>query len=183
VGRASLRLRPLSERDWPLLEKWNTDPRVLYYAEAEHVTSWGPDEVRRIYRQVCWNAHCFIIEFEGMAIGECWLQRLNLSRVLEQYPDSDCRRIDLVIGEREFWGRGIGTETIRMLTRFAFIDEGVDAAFALDVWEFNLRSIRAFEKAGFRKVAQRTHPPGAKARRSVDLAQFRDEYFAGRPAR
>ena len=45
---------------------------------------------------------------------------MNLQRILDQFPDKDCRRIDLMIGEKQLWGRGIGTEVIRMLTEFGF---------------------------------------------------------------
>jgi formate dehydrogenase subunit beta len=38
----------------------------------------------------------FIIEFEGAPIGECWLQRMNLKRILRLYPGIDCRRIDMM---------------------------------------------------------------------------------------
>jgi hypothetical protein len=33
------------------------------------------------------------------------------------------RRIDLMIGEKRLWGRGLGTDTIRTLTRFGLEEE------------------------------------------------------------
>ncbi len=45
---------------------------------------------------------------------------MNIKRILEEHTDLDCRRIDLLIGEKEFWGRGIGTCVIRLLTEFGF---------------------------------------------------------------
>ena len=46
----------------------------------------------------------FIIEFERRAISECWLQELNLPRILDRYPDKDCRRIDIAIRKTEITG-------------------------------------------------------------------------------
>ncbi len=34
---AQVRLRPLTERDWPLPEKRNSDPEVLHYSEENDV--------------------------------------------------------------------------------------------------------------------------------------------------
>jgi len=48
------------------------------------------------------NAFCFIIEVDGKPVRECWLQRMNLKRILEKYPRLDCRRIDLIIGKKQF---------------------------------------------------------------------------------
>jgi RimJ/RimL family protein N-acetyltransferase len=83
------------------------------------------------------------------AIGECWLQEMNIERILSSYPDRDCRRIDLTIGEKDFWGHGYGTDAIRALTRFGFEDECADIIFGAEVGDYNPRCRRAFEKAGY----------------------------------
>ncbi|NBD36081.1 MAG: GNAT family N-acetyltransferase, partial [Chloroflexi bacterium] len=106
-------LRPMTEADWPVLLKWNNDPEVLYFSEGDDVGSYSLEQIQMIYRHVSQTAYCFMIEFDGEPIGECWLQEMNLERILEKYPGRDCRRIDLMIGERAFWGQGLGTEVIR----------------------------------------------------------------------
>ena len=98
----------MTEDDWDILLKWNSDPEVLYYSEGDNITSRNLEEVQGIYRWVSQTAFCFMIEVGGMPIGECWLQRMNLERILEKYPNADCRRIDLMIGEKAFWGQGLG---------------------------------------------------------------------------
>ena len=60
----------------------------------------------------------------------------------------DCRPIDLIIGEKDYWNKGIGSEVIGMLTRFGFEDEHADAIFGI-VYGHNPRSRRAFEKNGY----------------------------------
>jgi hypothetical protein len=53
TGRGiKVQLRPLTENDWDLLEKWNRDPDVLYYAEGDDVAAYSPEKVRQIYRSV-----------------------------------------------------------------------------------------------------------------------------------
>ena len=145
-------LRPMTEDDWHLLLKWNNDPEVMKYVDHGDFSPIALDEVRSIYRWVSTHAHCFIIEVEGRSIGECWLQRMNLRRILEQLRGQDIRRIDLAIGEKELWGRGYGSEAITLLVEYGFARKSADAIFGI-VSADNERSLRAFEKCGFSSQA------------------------------
>ncbi len=115
--------------------------------------------IQDIYRTVSQSALCFIIEHQGRSIGECWLQRMNLERVLREYPGFDLRRIDLMIGEKALWGQGLGTEVIRLLTDLAFHHEKADYVFGVDIADYNPRSRRAFEKNDYRLIAHHPQPP------------------------
>ncbi len=174
-------LRPMTEADWGILLKWNNDPEVLYYAEGDDVTSRSLEEVQELYCAVCEHAFCFVIEADGQPVGECWLQEMNLDRILNQYPTEDCRRIDLMLGEKGHWGRGIGTETIRLLTGFGFEHEGADRVFACGVADYNVRSRRAFQRVGYEIVATIEQQPGSKARYCYDLALTREAFGQEEP--
>jgi len=172
-----VKLRPLTEGDWPLLEKWNSDPEVLYYSEGDDVRSWSSDDVRRIYRSVSQHAYCFIVEYEGKPVGECWLQEMNLEEVKAKYPRLDVRRIDLMIGEKDHWGMGIGTTVVRLLTEFAFRNQGVDIIYIPGIADYNTRSINAFRKVGYKVVRKVKSRPGSKAQYWYDLALTREHFM------
>lgn len=155
-------LRPLTEDDWDILLKWNSDPEVLYYSDANDVSSYSLEETRNIYRFVSQNAFCFIIEVDSKPVGECWLRRMNLERFSRKYPGSDCRRIDLMIGEKDYWGRGIGTEVVKLLTEFGFGIEGANIIFGCDIADYNQGSLRIFQKCGYRVMEKMEQPPGSK---------------------
>jgi RimJ/RimL family protein N-acetyltransferase len=55
----------------------------------------------------------------------------------------------ITIGERDAWGRGLGTEATEMMLEHAFERLGLHRV-GLSVFSYNLRAIRAYEKAGFR---------------------------------
>ncbi len=173
-------LRPLTEKDWAFLVKWNNDPEVLHYAEGDSVTGRPLEEVQGIYRAVSRHAHCFVIEHGGTPIGECWLQRMNLARISEKHPGLDVRRVDIVIGEKGLWGRGLGTEAVRLLVDFGFKREGADVIFACDIADYNDGSLRMFRKAGFIHYGARREPPGAKAGYRLDLFLTRERYGVDR---
>ena len=177
---AKVTLRPMAESDWPVLARWFSDPEVLYFAEEDDVQSRPLEDVQGIYRSASQTAFCFVIEVDGYAIGECWLQKMNLEEILARYPGRDCRRIDVMIGEKELWGRGYGTDAIAALTRLGFEQERADMIFGCGIADYNPRSLRAFEKNGYTADTRRQCPAGGKARWECDLALTREEYLRNR---
>jgi RimJ/RimL family protein N-acetyltransferase len=166
-------LRPMTERDWPLVEAINNDPEVGYFAEEDDWRPYTLERLQTIYRAISRQALMFVIEHRGRPIGECWLQRMNVPRILEERPGQDVRRIDLAIGLKHLWGQGLGSETIRLLVVHAFEQEGVGALVCF-CGGHNPRSRRAFEKAGF--AVLRTVPGNAKSGVGYDLLLTREDY-------
>ncbi len=159
LGGESVFLRPMAENDWGLLHEWNNDPEVMERVESDGFAPRSLSELQSIYRWVSTHAYCFVMEVEGKAIGECWLQRMNLQRIVEQHPGRQLWRIDLMIGVKELWGRGYGSEAIRLLVEFGFGCAGADAIFGL-VSTDNTRSMRAFQKCGFTRLDEAHEPDG-----------------------
>jgi RimJ/RimL family protein N-acetyltransferase len=54
----------------------------------------------------------------------------------------------ILIGERDYWGRGYGTDAMRVLMRYAFDELNLER-LTLRVFAFNTRAIRSYEKCGF----------------------------------
>jgi diamine N-acetyltransferase len=65
--------------------------------------------------------------------------------------DWRCRsaEVGIFIGEKSFWNRGYGTETMRLILRHGFNTLNLNRV-ALCVYENNPRAIRSYEKAGFK---------------------------------
>ena len=53
------------------------------------------------------------------------------------------------IGERDYWGKGYGTDAVRILLRYGF-DELNLQRVSLSLLEGNARAMRSYEKCGFR---------------------------------
>jgi len=56
--------------------------------------------------------------------------------------------VGLGIGDRRDWGRGYGTDALKIALRFAFTEINLRRV-TLTVFEYNPRAIRSYEKAGF----------------------------------
>jgi RimJ/RimL family protein N-acetyltransferase len=179
-------LRPLRDDHLPYLYKWCADPEVLYWTEggpADKELSYGPNTVHEIYGTVSQNALCFLIEVDGIPIGECWLQKMNLPDVKAMYLDgADVRRIDISIGEKAYWGRSIGTTCVRMLIDLAFSRENVDVLHCI-CEDYNVRSVRMWEKLSFSRVLAEPLPQHHKGRYRCHYRLTRQEFLGFRQTR
>ena len=156
----SLVLRPFTEDDWGTVAPWNTDPRVLWFSEGDFVEERSVAEVQGIYRGVSQAADVFVIENNGVAVGDGWVQAMNLRRITRAFPGLCTSRIDLQLSH-DVWGLGLGTRAIRLMTSHAF-GRGDDLVFGVDISDFNERSRRAFLRCGYVPWRRVPSPPGAK---------------------
>lgn len=52
------------------------------------------------------------------------------------------------VGDREFWGKGYGSDAMKIVLRYAFTELNLRRV-TLNVFEYNSRAIRSYEKLGF----------------------------------
>ena len=153
IQKDNIRIRPIEERDFPLMLKWLTDERVLefyggrdrsYTMETlvEHYNDPADEEVTRV-----------ILEYYGAPIGYGQFYPVHFSDFGLPETDETVFGMDQFIGEPEYWNRGIGTEYVRMVSKWLKQERNADAV-VLDPHKSNPRAIRAYEKAGFRVLAE-----------------------------
>jgi RimJ/RimL family protein N-acetyltransferase len=82
----------------------------------------------------------------GRAIGTCGLKDLDLL--------AGTATFGIMIGAKDCWNRGYGTEATRLTLDFGFSVLGLHNV-DLRVHARNPRAIRAYERAGFRTIGQR----------------------------
>lgn len=142
VGDVGLRVLDL-QADRPLLERWLRSPHVVRW--------WGtPEQHLTALAQRSRNTHA-VITADGSPVGYlCW-QRPSPSELeaagFTDLPE-DLVDIDILIGEPEFLGRGVGPRALVVLLA-KLRGEGVGFA-GLGTSTSNRVAIRSYEKAGFR---------------------------------
>ena len=57
--------------------------------------------------------------------------------------------VGIGIGEPAFWGKGYGTEAMQLILAYAFLELNLHRV-SLDVFDYNQRALRSYEKAGFK---------------------------------
>jgi diamine N-acetyltransferase len=87
-------------------------------------------------------------------VYEVATQRLiGVALLLDVDPLMRTAELALVIGERDCWGKGYGTEATRLLLDYAFAWVHLHSV-TLRVFGHNARGLRAYRRAGFRVVGR-----------------------------
>jgi RimJ/RimL family protein N-acetyltransferase len=99
-------------------------------------------------------------------------------------PDNGSVLFHITIGERDVWGRGLGTESTELMLELAFERLGLHRV-GLSVFAFNLRAIRAYQKAGFREEGRLREAIVRDGRRwdEVVMGVLRDDWLDARRLR
>ncbi len=58
--------------------------------------------------------------------------------------------VGIFIGNKEYWNKGYGTDAMNVLVKFIFDQMNINK-IKLNVYSFNQRAIKCYEKCGFRK--------------------------------
>jgi RimJ/RimL family protein N-acetyltransferase len=88
--------------------------------------------------------------------------------------------VGIGIGEQDCWGKGYGTDAMRVILRYAFTELNLHRV-TLGVFEYNPRAIRSYEKAGFTvegRERQRLYRDGEHADGFI-MGVLREEWLVG----
>lgn len=85
--------------------------------------------------------------------------------------------VGIGLGERDYWGKGYGTDAMRLALRFAFHEFNLRRV-SLEAFAYNPRAIRSYEKAGFRVEGRQREVMRRDGQRSdvVSMGILRDEW-------
>ncbi|MEP7135205.1 MAG: GNAT family protein [Chloroflexota bacterium] len=86
--------------------------------------------------------------------------------------------VGIGIGEREYWGKGYGTDAMKLVVQYAFMELGLYRV-SLGLHEYNARALKSYEKAGFRLEGQTRQDVMREGRRTDTLWMgiLRDEWL------
>jgi RimJ/RimL family protein N-acetyltransferase len=141
-------LRRHDRANYPLYALWYSDEEIW------RLTSWAaepmqPEAVERLFeeREKSSVEVSFAIHREG---EEEPLGIIGLMNISEANASSD---LSVIIGDEEHRDRGLGTEAIRVILRYAFEHLALERV-NLSVFEFNEPAISSYAKIGFKKESR-----------------------------
>jgi RimJ/RimL family protein N-acetyltransferase len=168
-------LRPAERSDIPLFVEWINDAETSSFLSTRVPLSIPLEEgwFERMLAAQGKDRYFFVIcLFESDqpigTIGLFDLDHLNGSAGM-----------GIFIGEKSLWGHGYGTDAHNALLDFAFGELRLERVW-LDVYDFNPRAQRSYEKCGFRLEGTKRHGV-FKHGRYVDvrlMSILRDEWAA-----
>jgi RimJ/RimL family protein N-acetyltransferase len=86
--------------------------------------------------------------------------------------------IGIGIGERNYWGKGYGTDAMKLALQYAFMELGMQRV-SLGLNEYNARALKSYEKAGFKLEGHTRQDMLREGKRydSLWMGILRDEWF------
>ena len=135
-----------SETDAELFARWSRDSEYMRLQASEPAQLWSQKQTKEEMRKWMEHEKPDTIEFvirtvaQDRPIGSIGLDGIR-------WPHGDAF-VGIGIGARDCWGNGYGTDAMRVILRYAFAELNLHRV-SLDVFEYNPRAIRSYEKAGF----------------------------------
>ncbi len=121
---------------------WMNDYEVVKYTESRFCPQ-SKETIRQFVINVS-DANNFLFGIfskqSDIHIGNIKLGSINW---IHRYGD-----IGIIIGDKQYWGQGIATETIALIVDYAFNQLNLHKLIA-GAYEYNVGSIKAFKKNGF----------------------------------
>ena len=124
--------------------KWDLDSEFKRLLDDQPPRLISPAQHRRELEEETYNKKSFFFAVRplnsDMKIGftALWLNWLHRDAF-----------VAIGIGERDYWGKGFGTDAMRITLRYAFEELNLHRV-SLTVWGVNERAIRSYINAGFR---------------------------------
>ncbi|WP_429844215.1 GNAT family N-acetyltransferase [Brevibacillus sp. FIR094] len=145
-------LRPVIAEDMERLFHWRNDEEAAKWAAGSGLVTYSYvslDSLKAMYAE---NVRASrpddklkgfvfsVYTLDGEHIGNCDYRDVN--------PITRTATIGIAIMAKEYWSKGFGTDTLRLLLDFLFSKLNLNRV-QLDTWSGNTRAIRAYEKSGF----------------------------------
>ncbi len=137
-------LRELNETDASQKYcSWLNDPIVNKYLETRESTV---EEVKEYIKNKRDNKNCL---FLGIFSSE---NNIHIGNIKLEPIDFINRKamLGMIIGDRDYWGKGIATEATKLVVKHAFEKMGLEEV-NLGVIPENKAAVRVYEKVGFLK--------------------------------
>ncbi|MDD2807896.1 MAG: GNAT family protein [Patescibacteria group bacterium] len=167
-------LRPLSLKDAPRFCQWLTDPEVTTF--LAHYYEQGAPSLKEERAWIKKDNHdnkkiSFSIDtILGRHIGSTSLFHIdNFSKKAE---------FGIMIGDKEFWGQGYGTEATKLLVDYGFRKLGLHKIYLGHI-AYNIRGHKCYKKIGFKKEGEvRDHIyRNGHWHNEIYMGLLRDEYI------
>lgn len=123
---------------------WRTDPELARYdatlplkLSLREFTLYYTEQMRSFKEDRRWFA---IDTLDRQHIGNCMYY--DVDRIRKQ------AKIGIIIGDRDYWGQGYGTDAVMTLVSHIFHDLSLERVY-LDTLDWNVRAQKCFHRCGF----------------------------------
>jgi len=131
------------EKISPELSRWLHDSEFSRLESTDPSSLYSPKQVQLFFEKEIKDGYHFAINTlaDDKLIGEVGLSGFDWA--------ARNAWVSIGLGERDYWGKGYGTDSMNLILRFAFCELNLHRV-NLNVFEYNPRAIHCYEKVGFK---------------------------------
>jgi RimJ/RimL family protein N-acetyltransferase len=125
--------------------KWNQDSEQHRLADDDPAQLWSEKAIKEnMEKRAERTSQAFRFSIRTLA-DETLIGGVSLWVASWTHADA---WMGISIGERDYWGRGYGTEAVRLILQYGFVELNL-RRISLGLHEYNKRALKSYEKAGF----------------------------------
>ncbi|UCB51702.1 MAG: GNAT family N-acetyltransferase [Candidatus Zixiibacteriota bacterium] len=167
-----VRIRAIEKTDIDEIMKWVNDREVMDNLIMRYPVSRYQEEkwIEKALDDPNPRNKVFALETkDGVYLGGIGLHRIDW--------ENRSAEVGIVIGNKEYWNKGYGSDSMMTLLEFAFDRMNLHRVY-LKVYDFNLRGIKSYEKCGFRREGVLRHDlyVNGEYHDSIIMGILRDEF-------
>ncbi|MHA1729731.1 MAG: GNAT family N-acetyltransferase [Promethearchaeota archaeon] len=138
-----IKLQPIKKEYIPIYVKWFNDPEITQFLfihrpiTLEMEEEWYTNKPKRENEVIF--AIILVNNVRERLIGNCGIEIDQKNRV---------GSIGIIIGEKDTWNKGYGTEALRLMIKYSFNTLNL-FRIELEVYDFNTRAIICYKKVAF----------------------------------
>ncbi len=143
INEGKISIRPITKNDLVQTIKWLKDPEVNKFLASDFNDLDLEKEVNWL-KEMNGSLIDFVFAIDDRKlkkyIGNCGIHKVD-------WVNKTCE-FGIVIGDKDYWEKKFGSDTISAIIRFAFHSLNL-IKIKLFVYEYNTRAINAYKKHGF----------------------------------
>lgn len=168
-----VKLRAYKEEDIEKAVEFINDEEVKKLMDSNipfPMTKWQEEEWVRSRKANTDFTYDFAIEDlkTGKYIGGCSINECDVK-------NRTCV-VGIMIGDKEYWGKGYGSDALKVLIKFIFEEVNMNK-IKLNVFSFNNRAIACYKKVGFKEegILKKEIYRNGRYHDEIIMAMFKDD--------
>jgi len=126
--------------------RWNRDPEYFRLLDSAAPRLWSAKKMKEWFEKDLEDSSPTFISFSIRTLVEDRL--IGFVAFDEIKWVARDAWVAIGIGEREFWSKGYGSDAMRLMLRYGFLELNLNRV-SLGVFSANPRAVRSYEKCGF----------------------------------
>lgn len=166
-------LRPVEEGDIPIITKWLNDEEVTYYMFYGQLPM-STSQVAKMINEQVESPNNVVLIIEDRKTNK----PIGFGGLYDIHPRARKAEFRILIGEKDYWGKGYGTEATELLTFYGFDRLHLNRIW-LGVTDENKAAVSVYKNVGYKVegVLRQDIYRNSRYYNSIRMSILREEYY------